>query len=155
MMLGNNSWFAARFRRSGFTLLEVLLALAIAGLIAAITVPFMLSAVDPADRAAEDLRTFCRQTRRDAILSGEPKFILVTPGGLNLKGSNLAAGLPPGWVLEIRRSTEKKFRKPSKGETWEFNGEGLCEPITLRMVGSEQSYEMAFDPLTALEPIGG
>jgi type II secretory pathway pseudopilin PulG len=135
--------------------LEVLLALAIAGLIAAITVPFMLSAVDPADRAAEDLRTFCRQTRREAILSGEPKFLLVTSSGLSLKGADQSVSIPPGWMLEIRRSTEKKFRKPTKGETWEFNGEGLCEPITLRMAGGGQSYEMAFDPLTALEPAGG
>lgn len=142
-------------RRTGFTLLEVLLALAIAGLIAAITVPLMLSTTDPADRAAEDLRTFCRQARRDAILSGEPKLILVKPSGLGLKGSEEIAGVPDGWTLEIRRSAERKFRKPVKGETWEFNGEGLCEPITLRMAGGGQSYEMAFDPLTALEPTGG
>ena len=135
-----------------FTLLEVIMALAIAGLLALVTVPFMFNAVDPVDTAAEELRTLSRALRSEALLSGEPKHMVVTTSGLNIKGEERVAELPEGWTLEIRRTGETKFRKPIKDEIWEFNGEGICEPIVLRMVGAGRTYEVAFDPLTALEP---
>ena len=139
-------------RAAAFTLLEVIMALAIAGIIAAATVPFMFNAVDPVDTAAEDLRTLSRALRSEALLSGEPKAMVVSLSGLNIKGGECVAKVPEGWSLEIRRTGETRFRKPLKGEIWEFNGEGICEPIVLRMVGDGRTYEVAFDPLTALEP---
>ncbi len=126
--------------------------LAIVGLIAVATVPFMFSAVDPVDTAAEDIRTLSRSLRSEALLSGEPKHMVVSNSGLAIKGEERVAQVPEGWALEIRRTGETKFRKPLKGEIWEFNGEGICEPIVLRMVGDGRTYEVAFDPLTALEP---
>jgi prepilin-type N-terminal cleavage/methylation domain-containing protein len=143
---------SVRRNLSAFTLLEVIMALAIAGLLALVTVPFLFNAVDPVDTAAEDIRTLCRAVRSEALLSGEPGQMVVSPSGLAARGSERVAEVPEGWALEIRRTGETKFRKPLKDEVWEFNGEGICEPIVLRMAGAGRTYEIAFDPLTALEP---
>jgi hypothetical protein len=56
--------------------------------------------------------------------------------------------LPEGWKLQVRRFSETRFRRPERGEFWEFNGAGICEPITLKLVGEEESTTLQFDPLT-------
>jgi hypothetical protein len=57
--------------------------------------------------------------------------------------------LPKGWKLQVRRFTETRFRRPERGETWEINGAGICEPISLKLSGEEESVVLQFDPLTA------
>lgn len=144
-----------RARRGAYTLLEIMIALAIIALLAGTAIPFFLDNSDQVDQAANDLRTFCRKVRAEAINLGEPRLIEVSQSALQVRGSDDKVEVPEGWTLEIRRSLEKKFRKPIRNELWEFNGEGLCEPIALRFVQGSRVYEMEFDPLTALEPTGG
>ncbi|MCX7868794.1 MAG: prepilin-type N-terminal cleavage/methylation domain-containing protein [Terrimicrobiaceae bacterium] len=139
----------------GFTLLEVMLALAIAGLLAAAALPYLLDAFPAGPEPAEELRAAARRARFEALRHGEARRLVIAPEGfLALDGSKEAI-LPPGWSLEIRRAGEARFRKPRKGESWEFNSEGLCEPIEVRLRGGGgQEAVAAFDPLTALEPPG-
>jgi len=135
-----------------FTLLEVLLALAITGLMAAITVPLLLNSSATVDQAEEDVRGLARKARASAIDSGEARWLVIGSTGIEFLGSGEIATLPKGWTLQVRRSGEARFRKPRKSETFEFNGEGICEPLSLRLQGPAGDIEMGFDPLTALEP---
>jgi prepilin-type N-terminal cleavage/methylation domain-containing protein len=155
MILENRASTACgRIPFQGFTLLEVVIVLAITGLLAAVFVPSFFSEQDPAEEAAREIRQFCRSTRAEALLIGEPRFLQISTNGLMLKGGETrSVVLPPGWTLEVRRSAERKFRKPFKNEVWEINGEGICEPLAFKLSGQGESYEMGFDPLTALEPL--
>ena len=42
-----------------------------------------------------------------------------------------------------------RFRRPERGEFWEFNGAGISEPLALKLTGEKESLVLQFDPLTA------
>lgn len=140
-------------RRTGWTLLEVLLALAIAGLMAAAALPYLLDAFPRGADPAEDLRAAARRTRFEALQLGQARRIRIGTNGFSSPEGADIVTLPAGWSLEIRRAGEARFRKPRKGEAWEFNSEGLCEPLEIRLRGDGSETVAAFDPLTALEPV--
>lgn len=140
-------------RRRGFTLLEVLLALAVAGLMAAAALPFLLEALPRESSPEEPLRAAARQARLEALRQGEARRLWLAPGGFYTREGEPVAELPPGWTLEVRRPGDAKFRKPRSGESWLINGEGICEPLVLRLSGEGREVVASFDPLTALESL--
>ena len=139
--------------RGGFTLFEILLALGIVAVLLGVTVPMIVSSYGESaiEGVARQLQSAATSAQSAAINSGEARRLLVTERGL-LSGSDLiqSAELPKGWKLQIQRLTESKFRKPEKGEYWEFNSAGICEPFSLRVGKGGESLIVKFDPLTAL-----
>lgn len=133
-------------RRAAFTLLEVLMALALFAIIAAAAAPLLQSAFahSEADNATAALEEAALTIRGEAVRSGQRKV-----AELSSTGITPGAPLPPDWTLEVRRLTDSRFRKPRDGEVWEFNSAGICEPIRLRLSDGRQSVELHFDPLTA------
>ena len=130
-----------------------MMVLAITAILLAVTIPYLAEVIDPGDEAAETIRTLARQTRADAIDAGEARWLSITPSGLARFGENgTTADLPDGWAIQVKRFGENRFRKPAKREIWEFNSEGICEPISLKLVAPGREYLVEFDPLTALEP---
>lgn len=139
--------------RRGFTLLEVLLAIAIVGILLGITVPLFSGAFgsSDADTAIESLERTAAAARRDALETGTSRRLLITDRGLVSEHDAIpGAILPAGWKLQVQRLTESKLRRPAKNEGWEFNGAGICEPITLSAGDGLESVTMTFDPLTAM-----
>lgn len=137
-----------------YTLLEVLMALAIAGLMAAISIPLLLDTSTGIEAVEEEVRSLARKARASALETGEARWLVIAEQDIEFLGSGEAAALPEGWVVEVRRIGEVKFRKPRENEMLEFNAEGICEPLSLRLRGPTGELLMAFDPLTALEPPG-
>jgi prepilin-type N-terminal cleavage/methylation domain-containing protein len=142
---------ATNARRGGFTLLEILTALAIIALLMGAVVPFLAPVADPGGEVTEEIRALARSARASAIGAGEARRLVVRERGLESVGGAVVE-VPAEWTIEIRRFSESRFRKPRRGEAWEFNAAGICEPIALRISGPGIDTTMEFDPLTALEP---
>ncbi|MDX2080793.1 MAG: prepilin-type N-terminal cleavage/methylation domain-containing protein [Terrimicrobiaceae bacterium] len=143
----------ARARTAAYTLLEVLLAIAIVAILLGITVPMFSGAfgASESDSAIEALEKTAAAARSSALESGTARRVRLTDRGLVPDSDDIPpAELPAGWKLEVRRLTESKLRRPAKNEFWEFNGAGICEPITLSAGDGLESITVTFDPLTAL-----
>ncbi|MFM8363644.1 MAG: Tfp pilus assembly protein FimT/FimU [Verrucomicrobiota bacterium] len=140
-----------RRRARGFTLFEILLALGIVGVLIGVSVPLVMesfgdSATEGVARSVEEA---VQSARASALETGEARrFGLADRGLVSLSNSIPNVELPEGWKLQVRRFSETRFRRPERGEFWEINGAGICEPITLKLVGEEESTTMQFDPLT-------
>jgi len=136
----------------GFTLFEILLALGIVAVLLGVTVPMIMesfgeSQTEAVTRLVEDTTTAARAS---ALETGEARRVGLDDRGLVSLAQGIPhAELPEGWKLQVRRFSETRFRRPERGEFWEFNGAGICEPLALRLTGETESVTLQFDPLTA------
>ena len=138
-------------RARGFTLFEILLALGIVAVLLGVTVPLVMESFgeSASEGVAGRIEEAVQAARAGALETGEARrFGLDDRGLVSLSSSIAGVELPKGWKLQVRRFTETRFRRPERGEFWEINGAGICEPITLRLVGEEESTTLQFDPLT-------
>lgn len=124
-----------------FTLLEVLITLALVAILMVAAAPYMKDAWqhNEGDRIQESIATLVQQTHSQSLLSGETRFINLTDPTL----------LPKDWKLAVKRFNDKKFRPPTSDELWQFNSEGICDPLTLQISRKSESFIMRFDPITA------
>lgn len=131
--------------RGGFTLLEIIIALALVAILVAASVPYMLDAFSGAagDRASEAIIEKVQETRREAMDQGEKKTLVLTSSGIQ------GSPLPEGWILEVKGLNDSKFHAPSKNQSWDFTKTGICEPLSLRLSSGERRIEISFDALTA------
>lgn len=133
----------------GFTLFEVLLALGIVAVLLGMMVPLIVNSFgeSEAEGVSKSVEEAVRSARAEALETGEARRLGLDERGL-VSSSGSGVELPEGWKLQVRRFSETRFRRPERGEFWEINGAGICEPIALKLVGEEESVTMAFDPLT-------
>lgn len=125
---------------AGFTLLEVLIALALVAVLMAAALPYMADAWhnSEGEHVSEAIATKVIETRSEALLSGETRFLSLTDPKL----------VPKGWKIQIQRINDKKFRNPMADEVWQFNNEGICDPIAMKLSGKGEPIIMKFDPIT-------
>ena len=131
-------------RRAAFTLIEVIMAMTIILLVIGVAV-LSISGVRDEDklrRAASVIETTARQNLLQALNSQQTVR-------MELSASAFGASDEFNGMLQVRRVGEKVFRKPRRGEAWEFSPTGICEPIEVRISGPAGQIEMGFDPLTA------
>lgn len=125
--------------KPAFTLLEVCLALTLATLVFGVAVLGIsgLQAEAALKRSASQIETTARESLLRAVTS-QRTIVLGLPGGLGIEGRIL-----------IKRHGENEFRAPKRGEVWEFNPTGICEPLEVRLSSPAGIIELGFDPLTA------
>jgi prepilin-type N-terminal cleavage/methylation domain-containing protein len=123
---------------SGFTLIEVCVAMAIAVLILGIATLSMAGVQDEAQLKKMAARV--ERLARESLLQAVMKQRVVQ---ISLADSFGAEG-----QLQIRRLGHKNFRQPHRGEVWEFNPSGVCEPVEIRITNDAGEIELEFDPLT-------
>ena len=131
-------------RRAAFTLIEVIMAITIILLVIGVAV-LSISGVRDEDklrRAASMIETTARQNLLQALNSQQTVRMELSAGAFG--ASDEFNGM-----LQVRRVGEKVFRKPRRGEAWEFSPTGICEPIEVRISGPAGQIEIGFDPLTA------
>lgn len=141
-----------RRRAPGYTLFEILLALGIVAVLLGIAVPMVSNSFQEseAESVSKLVEQTVKATHSAALETGEAKLLGLDDRGLVSRSPGIpGAELPKGWKLQVRRFTETRFRRPERGETWEINGAGICEPITLKLSGEEESVVLQFVPLTA------
>ena len=139
-------------RARGYTLFEILLALGIVAVLLGIAVPMVSNSFQEseAESVSKLVEQTVKATHATALETGEAKLLGLDERGLVSRSPGIpGAELPKGWKLQVRRFTETRFRRPERGETWEINGAGISEPITLKLSGGEESVVLQFDPLTA------
>ncbi|MEI6492844.1 MAG: type II secretion system protein [Verrucomicrobiota bacterium] len=142
-----------RATRGAYTLLEVLLALGVVAVLLGITIPYFAESFrkSPGEELADEMAKAVQGMRNSALEKGEARQFALFENGIRPEIDSVnAVWLPKGWKLEIRRMTESKFRKPAKREMWTFNGSGICEPVTFKLRGPKEMFEILFDPLTGL-----
>ena len=134
----------------GYTLFEILLALGIIAILLGVAVPFAVEGLQksPVQEIEDRIADVVRSVRAAALETGESRRLVLDPRGLVGSGGLPSMELPEGWSLQVRRLTENRFRKPARGEEWEFNGAGILEPVVLKISRAKESFEMTFDPLT-------
>lgn len=138
-------------RPRGYTLFEILLALAIVAVLLGISVPLVMESFreSEAEKIGRLVEETVLATHSSALETGESRRLGLDDGGLVSGSPGVPnAELPKGWKLEVRRFAETRFRRPERGEFWEFNGAGISEPISLRLSGEDESVALQFDPLT-------
>ncbi len=126
-----------------FTLLEVLIALALVAVLLAIAAPYMRDALsqNQSDQISESVSTLVDQTRAAAMKAHESRYI-------DFHDASFRQLFPAGWTFQLERIGDQKFHDPASAERWEFNTEGICEPISLRIQGAGQTLTLKFDPIT-------
>lgn len=134
----------------GHTLLEVLTALALAMLVVGVAALAVGTQVPEKRlrRAASVVETTARQLFWQSVRERSPRAMAFAPEAVSPGGEHWIA-LGNGARLEIKRWGEQKWRAPAKSERWVFNGAGICEPLSVRVLIKGGSLEMDFDPLTA------
>jgi type II secretory pathway pseudopilin PulG len=131
-------------RATGFTLLEIIVAMSLMLLIIGIAIPNISGVIaeDKLRRAAAVIETTARQNMLQALNSQQTVLMELSAGAFGT--TEEFSGM-----LLVRRFGESVFRKPKRGEAWEFSPSGICEPIEVRISGPAGQIEMGFDPLTA------
>lgn len=130
-------------RASGFTLLEIIVAMMLTMLIIGIATVSIsgVRAEDKLRRAAAMIETTARQNMLQALNTQQTVRMELSAGAFG-------SGDEFGGMLQVRRYGEASFRKPKRGEAWEFSPSGICEPIEVRISGPAGQIEIGFDPLT-------
>ncbi|PAZ00152.1 MAG: hypothetical protein CAK90_06885 [Spartobacteria bacterium AMD-G4] len=116
-----------------------------------VTVPLITSSwrTSPTEEIVQEIEKTVQAAHLKALETGEARRLKLEESGL-LGGDGIpATQLPKGWKLQLMRFTENRFRKPQRDEYWEFNGAGICDPLTLRIANKDESLILKFDPLTA------
>jgi prepilin-type N-terminal cleavage/methylation domain-containing protein len=137
-------WKLADTGHRAFTLLEVLIALALVAILLAIAIPYMKDSLGPnqSDQISEAIVTLAQQTRLAAMKRRESRYI-------DLNDISFRQLFPAGWKFELERMGDQKFHEPHDGERWEFNSEGICDPLSFKIEGPSQTVTLQFDPITA------
>jgi len=131
-------------RALGFTLIEILVVLAIAGLLVGLTLPRLTNwyaSVEKANQRRGILDEIEGLGYR-AYIGGQP--IVLTSSSQNGKEPNYPVELPPGWKLALA--------KPLK-----YSHQGICDGGDLVVTAPDRSEEMfrLHPPLCRLEGVDG
>ena len=127
-----------------FTLLEVMIALALVAVLLTIAIPYMKDAFghSQGDQISEALTALVQANRAAALKAHESRYI-------DFNDTSFRHLFPDGWKFQLERMSDQKFHAPNSGERWEFNSEGICDPLSLKIQGPSEILTLRFDPITA------
>jgi len=132
-----------RTRSEAFTLLEIMIALALVAVLLTIAIPYMKDSFgqSQSDHISEAITTLVQETRAAAMKAHESRY-------LDFNDASFRQLFPAGWKFQLERISDQKFHDPNSGERWEFNGEGICDSLSLKIQGPDQTLTLKFDPIT-------
>jgi len=172
---------AARIRsrtRAGFTLLEIVIALAIVALIVGGALGVMAYSSDERALrgASSEIEVMAKRARASAIRHQTPYALVFSQDGVRMMPLAEASGVERtlasgrriggdevpmageradfslgGMDLHVRRWGARGWDHVVKRvvHVWRFDPDGLCEPLSLRLVAGKNWIEDEYHPLTA------
>jgi prepilin-type N-terminal cleavage/methylation domain-containing protein len=123
----------AQARRRAFTLIEIMIVVAIIGLIAAMGIPSMLQMLkkDGMRQAVSDVTDLLGNVRADAILKGKTDDVTFHPADNRLDSSiGKSVTLPDGVAMEGIGINLKDFSETEESHVFFFPN-GTCDEMTL------------------------
>jgi prepilin-type N-terminal cleavage/methylation domain-containing protein len=155
--VGGNSSFEIRhskFRRA-FTLIEIMIVVAIIGLIAAMGIPSMLQMLhkDGMRLAVENVMKLLTDARADAILKNHTTSISFHPGENRLDSSiGESVQLPDGVAMEAIGINLMNFSE-TEVSTVRFFPNGTCDELTLVMHSGTDWRKITLEFATAIASV--
>lgn len=145
-----------RRQNTGFTLIEIMFVVAIMALVLAVGIPsmFRMAERDSIRKVVNDIIDACAMTRAQAILSGEPKDLVIQPGDRVINAPGKEAVIIPERItievlgvnfVELTDAPEARVRFYPNGTSDEFT-------IVLRSDKGEWR-KISLDVITALTRI--
>ena len=130
----NPSPLASRLR-AAFTLIEIMIVVAIMGLIAAMSVPtiYQIAKKEGMRRAISDLKDVCSNARAQAIFSGKPTSVMFHPTERRFEVSGGGGSPPVDPVTGEPRSTSNPGPAPGTGLTGIIPDDVTLEMLDVNM----------------------
>lgn len=146
------------FRHTGFTLLEICIALIIAAMLVALATPSIASllAERRLKQSFERFDTMVTEARRLSITERRAYTLVWMKDGIALTPAGEAAGPAAGGGaahFEFARDESFRLRRPAALSPdafaeWTFWPSGICEPAQIAFQGRAGKWLVQYDPLT-------
>lgn len=143
--------------RSGFTLLEIMLAITIGVLIMALAVPSVSGLMEEqrARRSFDAFEGLVRQARQRAMQTRLPSRLLLEKGQIVLQSDAVSAdkSVEPAVSFPIGEEEQYSFQfpaalDPAPTAVWTFWPTGGCEPAVISYLGPEAKWTATYNALT-------
>lgn len=146
-----------RPRQEGFTLIEIMMVVALLGLTVSLSMPAFLHAIkrQGMNKAETDLLTDCQDARRKAILENQPVDLVIHPldGTFGVPGVNDQAQLPDTVVIDILGVNFIQHEKDPEARV-RFYQNGTSDEFTIVLHGADGTYRKLYlDTVTALPQV--
>jgi type II secretion system protein H len=143
---------AQKSRRQAFTLIEIMIVVAIIGLMAAISAPALLSMLqkDGMRKAVSDVTDLFGDARAQAILKGQNTYVSFRPADNRLDSSiGKSVTLPDGIAMEGIGINLMDFSQTEESRV-RFFPNGTCDELTLVLHSGDDWRKITLEFSTAL-----
>jgi len=121
-----------------------MIALGLVAILTAAAIPYLYDsfASGEGDRISTLITERANTVRTQSIREGKDSRLAIRTNTFD------GIPMPAGWSLQIRGLNDSAFHAPERDRTWTINSAGICEPLSISILGGGRRIELSFDPMT-------